>query len=113
MWSPFKKKKKTRKFTEGWPNTRNALSAKMTIYVFKISKIVSPKIDLYRIEFKDYRANSVHLDEVAHYEPPHQDLRYLQSHLFSPMTLLFFTKLWENSDVPLSCTKLSDRLQTD
>ena len=33
-------------------------------------------------EFKDLRANSVDLDEVAHYEPPHQDLRCLQIQLF-------------------------------
>ena len=28
-------------------------------------------------EFKDWRTKSVDLDEVAHYEPPHQDLRCL------------------------------------
>ena len=28
-------------------------------------------------------ANGVDLDEVAHYEPPHQDLRCLQIRLFS------------------------------
>ena len=27
------------------------------------------------------------LDEVAHYEPPHQDLRCLQSHLFSSLVV--------------------------
>ena len=31
------------------------------------------------------RANSVDLDEVAHNEPPHQDLCCLQIHLFSPL----------------------------
>ena len=29
------------------------------------------------IEFQDYRANRVDLAEVAHYEPPHQDLHCL------------------------------------
>ena len=34
-------------------------------------------------EFKDYRANSVELDEVAHHhEPPKQDLRCLQFSFF-------------------------------
>ena len=38
-------------------------------------------------EFKDKRANSVDLDEVAHYEPPHQDLHCLQIPLFSSLVL--------------------------
>ena len=29
-------------------------------------------------EFKDQRTNSVDLDEVAHYEPPHLDLNCLK-----------------------------------
>ena len=32
-------------------------------------------------------ANSVDLDEVAHYEPPHQDLRCLQIQLFSSLVV--------------------------
>ena len=36
-------------------------------------------------EFEDYRANSVDLDEVAHDELPHQDLRCLQIQLFSSL----------------------------
>ena len=32
-------------------------------------------------------ANSVDLDEVAHYEPPHEDLRCLQIQLFSSVVL--------------------------
>ena len=32
-------------------------------------------------EFKDWRANSVDLDEVAHHEPLHQDLHCLQIYL--------------------------------
>ena len=39
------------------------------------------------LEFKDSGANSVDLVEVAHYEPPHQDLRCLQIHLFSSLVL--------------------------
>ena len=38
-------------------------------------------------ELKDSRANSVDLDEVAHYEPPHQNLRCLQIQLFSSLVL--------------------------
>ena len=34
-------------------------------------------------EFKCKRANSVDPDEVAHYEPPHQDLHCLHINLFS------------------------------
>ena len=36
---------------------------------------------------KDWRTNSVDLDEVAHYEPPHQDLSCLQIQLFSSLVL--------------------------
>ena len=32
-------------------------------------------------------ANSVDLDEVAHYEPPHQDLCCLQIQLFSSLVV--------------------------
>ena len=48
------------------------------IFVCKVSKNVKSK--LYYIEnFKDLKAtNSIYLDEVAHYEPPHQDLCCLQ-----------------------------------
>ena len=38
-------------------------------------------------ELKDYRANSVDLDEVAHDEPPHQDLRCLQIQIISSLVL--------------------------
>ena len=37
--------------------------------------------------FQDSIANSVGLDEVAHYEPPHQDLPCLQIQLFSSLAL--------------------------
>ena len=32
-------------------------------------------------------ASGVHLDEVAHYEPPHQDLHCLQIQVFSSLVL--------------------------
>ena len=38
-------------------------------------------------EFKHLRANCVDLDEVAHYEPPHQDPHCLQIQLFSSLVL--------------------------
>ena len=42
------------------------------------------KSKLYHIEnSKGWRANSVDLDEVAQFEPPHQHLRCLQVQLFS------------------------------
>ena len=43
------------------------------------TKCSSAKNKLYHIEFKDWRANSVDLDEVAHHEPPHQDLHCLHN----------------------------------
>ena len=43
-------------------------------------------------EFKDWRANSVDLAEVAHYEPPHQDLCCLQIQLFQSLVLTVLKK---------------------
>ena len=37
------------------------------------------------LEFKDWRANSADLDEVAHYEPPNQDICCFQIQLFSSL----------------------------
>ena len=39
------------------------------------------------LEFEEERANSSDLNEVAHDEPPHQDLRCLQIQLFSSLVL--------------------------
>ena len=39
------------------------------------------------LELKDERTNRVDLDEVAHYEQPHQDLPCLQIHLFSYLVI--------------------------
>ena len=41
-----------------------------------LKKFIFPSFIILRI--KDQRANSVDLDEMAHYEPPHLDLRCLQ-----------------------------------
>ena len=50
------------------------------IYVCKFSKKIKSK--LYHIEKSKTRGqNSVDLDEVAHYEPPYQDLRCLHFQL--------------------------------
>ena len=38
-------------------------------------------------------ANSVELDEVAHYEPPHQDQRCLQIQLFSSVVVKELIKI--------------------
>ena len=57
------------------------------IYINKISKYVSSK--LYHIENfkKKQRANSVDPVQVAHDEPPHQDLHCLQIQLFLSLVL--------------------------
>ena len=39
-------------------------------------------------EYKDYKANSVNIDEVAHFESPRQDLRCLQIQIFLSLVLL-------------------------
>ena len=54
---------------------------------FKKKLLSSSYRDILYWEFKAYRAISVDLDEVAHYEPPHQDLRCLQIQLFSSLVL--------------------------
>ena len=61
--------------------------ADATIYVckFKKKKFIET---LSYWEFKDYWANCVNPEEVAHYEPPHLDLYCLQIQLFSFVALL-------------------------
>ena len=39
-------------------------------------------------------ANSVDLEEVAHYDPPHQDLRCLQIGLFLSLVLIELSNTW-------------------
>ena len=41
-------------------------------------------------KFRDWRTNSVELDEVAHDEPPHKDLHCLQMYLISSSALKEF-----------------------
>ena len=73
--------------------TRNSLTTKKQMTKFlsakfskKKKKIVKSK--LYHIENSKTRwANSVHLDEVAHNEPPHQDLRCVQIQLYVSLVL--------------------------
>ena len=48
------------------------------------------------------RVNSVDLDEVAHDEPSHQDLRCLQIHLFSSLVLKEQTQTISVSNKKLS-----------
>ena len=48
-------------------------------------KKLSPRYIILRIQRLE--GNSVDLDEVAHYEPPHQDLQCLQIQLFSSLVL--------------------------
>ena len=61
------------------------------IYVCKISKkCFTPFQAISYREFKDQRANTVDLDEVAHHEPPHQDLGCLQIQLFFSLILGIF-----------------------
>ena len=56
------------------------------IFVCKFSKNIKSK--LYHIENSKTRGqNSVDLNEVAHNEPPHQDLCSLQIYLFSSVAL--------------------------
>ena len=67
----------------------NPLSTKNAddkIYVCEISENVSSKPNY--IEHSKTRANNVDQDEVAHHEPPHQDLHCLQTQLFSSPALL-------------------------
>ena len=64
----------------------NYQKAEDKVFICKLSKNVKSK--LYPIENSKMRANSVDLDEVAHYEPPHQDLRCLQIQLFLSLVFL-------------------------
>ena len=59
------------------------------IFVNKISKKKKKKIipAISYLELKNYRANSVDLDEMAHFEPPHQELRCLRIQLFLSLVL--------------------------
>ena len=57
----------------------NSLDDKSFVYIF--SKNVKSKV------YHTKNSDSVDLAEVAHYEPPHQDLRFLKIQLFSAQEL--------------------------
>ena len=50
-------------------------------------KMLIPNYTILRIQRLEGKQCSVDLDEVAHYEPPHQDLHCLQIQLFSSLVL--------------------------
>ena len=59
---------------------------KQKMFVCKFpKKMLSPSYNILRLH--RIEGNSVNLDEVAHNEPPHQDLRCLQIQLFSSPVL--------------------------
>ena len=77
--------------TYGWPSDdkayllpQSAKKAENNVCICKTSKCFIQDKSYW--EFKDYSADSVDPDEVAHYEPPHLVLHSLQLQLF----LLFF-----------------------
>ena len=53
----------------------------------KMLFLVNASYIILRIQRLIERAKSVDLDEMAHYEPPHQGLRCLQIQLFSSLVL--------------------------
>ena len=50
-------------------------------------KMLSPSYIILRIQRPEGKINSVDVDEVANYEPPHQDLHCLQIQLFLSLVL--------------------------
>ena len=64
-------------------------------------------------EFKDKRANRVDIDEMAHYEPPSQDVHCLQIYLFTSIALkelriiLEFNRFYAQSQLWLCWAKRS------
>ena len=67
----------------------NSLSTKKQTTKFSsanFQKMLSPSYIILKIQRLE-RANSVDLDEVAHYEPSHQDLRCLQIQLLWSLVL--------------------------
>ena len=57
---------------------------KCHLQILKKSQMLSPSYIILRIQGLEGK-HIVDLDEVAHYEPPHQDLRYLQILMFTPV----------------------------
>ena len=62
----------------------NSLNTKKQATHFSAAKKNSIHANSYS-EFRDWRTNSVELNEVSHYEPPHKDLHCLQIYLFSSL----------------------------
>ena len=62
-----------------------SLTFKLPFLVANFQQILSPSYIILRLQRLE--ANSVDLDEVARYEPPHQNLRCLQIQLFSSLVL--------------------------
>ena len=71
----------------------NSLNTKKQTTHFSTAKKKKKKKNIHAnsySKFRDWRTNSVELDEVAHYEPPHKDLHCLQIYLFSSLALKEF-----------------------
>ena len=61
------------------------MSEQQNLLLQNFKKMFHPSYIILRIQ--KLEVNSVDLDEVAHYEPPHQDLGCLQIQLFSSLVL--------------------------
>ena len=66
-------------------NSLTTKTADYKIFVCKVSEMLRPSYIILRIQRLEGKQCS--LDEVAHSEPPHQDLRCLQIQLFSSVVL--------------------------
>ena len=71
----------------------NSLTTKRQTTKFSsanLQKVLTPTyiiLRIQRLEGRHMRADSVDLDEMAYYEPPHQDLHCLQIQLFSSLVV--------------------------
>ena len=71
----------------------------MTIFSStNLQKKLSPSYIILRVQ-KQKGANSVDLDEVAQFEPPHQNLRCLQIQLFSSLVLKELNRDWQENHI--------------
>ena len=78
----------TRALLHWWNSHDVTKKADDKIYICKLSK--NAKSRLYQLRFQRLEANSADPDEVAHDEPPHQDLRCLHIQLFTSLVLKEF-----------------------
>ena len=67
--------------------------------------MLSPSLIILKIQ----RANSVDLDEVAHYEPSHQDLHSLQIQLFSSLVLALSMTSVKSTFNPTAVSRVPDK----